>query len=96
MADEPEIIFDVGRDRVFDPNRIDYRKLIELMRIGYNPINKGEGWSVVQRDRYDIAHKKPVEDTVISQVKALGIGEVVKESGGLMLKLKRNRDDKFS
>ena len=75
---------------------ITFRRLLELLEMGLEPVNKGgKGWTIDVPDPvYSIVTKCPIEDGIIAQVRAYGAAEMNVESGGLTLRYKRQRENR--
>jgi len=75
---------------------ISFRRLIDLLEQGLEPVNKGKGWTIDVPDPvYSIVTKCPIEDGIIAQVRAYGCAEMNVESGGLTLRYKRQRENRM-
>lgn len=93
-----EIIREDHRDvDVRQQRPIGFRRLIELLEMGFEPYNKGgKGWMIDVPDPvYSIVQKCHIEDAIISQVRAYGVAETNVESGGLTLRYKSQRENKM-
>ena len=75
---------------------ITFRRLIELLEMGLEPVNHGKGWTIEVPDPvYSIVQKCPIEDGIIAQVHAYGVAETNVEGGGLTLRYKHQRENRM-
>ncbi len=99
MADEEKKVEAIIREDYRDVDvrqqrPITFRRLIELLEMGLEPVNKGKGWTIDVPDPvYSIIQTCPIEDGIIAQVRAYGVAETNVESGGLTLRYKRQREN---
>ena|SRR5438552_1903986 len=88
---DPKIVFDDQYDRDVRSPAIDFRKLIDIMNLGMEPINTGQGWTVEVRDIDGFTQRKQVEETVINQVRAFGIASISRTATSISLRLRGGR-----
>lgn len=88
LEPKSEIVFDDQYDREVKVRGIDVYSLIELMKAGAEPINKGQGWTVEKYDIDGFREIIPIDEIVINQIRAFGIVGISRNATSQVLKLR--------
>ena len=91
MADNLEFVSEYE----YRERPITFKRLMDMMEAGAEPVNNGDGWQVDEFDRLGIRHVRFVEDAVVNQVRAFGNTETLRETRGMRLRLRHGAENRI-